>query len=200
MLRAKFLLCLLAACTAHAFAQDDSGNTLQDELRAFTKEMAGQCKAVKDQLADFKVLTDPLTRFTLRDAVQSLCVCLPEKAQAFRSSVSSEDLARPTSADGFLSRLNPAVIDRCAAEQMRAMYGEDCPERFTKEGMDAASYCTCMREVVNAYSEATTAAIAAAASDYLPAAAVAEQTGSPVPPRPPVLEDYFQADQQCKAE
>ena len=46
--------------------------------------------------------------------------------------------------------------------------------------------------------EATAAAIAAAASDYLPRAAEAERKGEPVPPRPAILEDYFQADQRCK--
>jgi hypothetical protein len=55
-----------------------------------------------------------------------------------------------------------------------------------------------MKKVVDGYADATTAQIAAAASDYLPLAAEAEKNGQPVPPRPPVLDSYYQSDQGCK--
>lgn len=174
------------------------GNTLKDELRIFTDDIALQCTAVKQQLEDFKVRADALTEFTLKDAVQSLCVCLPAKTQTLTGTLSPEDLARAVSEEEFLQVFNPSVIDKCAAEQMQTMYGEHCPERFRHAGVDEKNYCACMKEVVSGYSEAKSAAIAAAASDYLPQAAAAEQTGQPVPPRPPILEDYFQADQGCK--
>jgi hypothetical protein len=171
---------------------------MQDELRIFGDEIAVQCTSVKEQLETFKVRSDPLTGYNLKDAVQSLCVCLPEKTQAFRGTLSPEELARPIAEEEFLKVFNPAVIDRCAAEQMRAMYREQCRRRFKKTGVDTSHYCWCMNEVVSGYSDATTAAIAAAASDYLPLAAEAEQKGEPAPPRPPILEVYSQADQECK--
>jgi hypothetical protein len=175
------------------------GNTLGDELRIFSEEMARQCKSVKEQLESFKVRADPLTGYNLKDAVQSLCVCLPEKAQAFRSTLTTEDLARELTAEEFLGLFNPPVIDKCAAEQMQSMYGEDCRKRFRKTDLDVPKYCACMKEVTSGYSEATSAEIAAAASEYLPMAAEAEQKGEPAPTRPPILEAYYQADQGCKA-
>jgi hypothetical protein len=130
--------------------------------------------------------------------VQSLCVCLPEKAQVFSDRLTPGDLARTISEEEFLELFNPAVINVCAAEQMQAMYGEECRKRFRKSGLDTSSYCACMKGVVSGYSGATSAAIAAAASEYLPMAAEAEKTGQPVPPRPQVLEAYYLADQACK--
>lgn len=174
------------------------GNTWQDELRIYMADIATQCSSVKDQLEDFKVKADPLTGYTLKDAVQSLCVCLPEKTQAFAGTLSPEELAREVSEEEVRSRFDPAVIDKCAGEQIHAMYGPECRKRFKRSGLDVKNYCACMEEVVAGYSEATTAAIATAAGDYLPLAAEAEKNGAPVPARPPVLEAYYQADHGCK--
>jgi len=192
-----FLIATLLTLASAAHARE--GNTLQDELRIFSEDIATQCTAVQGQLKDFKVKADPFTAYTLKDAVQSLCVCMPAHTQTLTSTLSPEDLARPVTADEFLVLFNPAVIDKCAAEQMQAMYGEQCHKRFAKTRINVHKYCLCMKEVVSRYSDATTAAIAAAASDYLPDAAEAEKNGKPVPPRPQVLEDYFQADQGCKS-
>jgi hypothetical protein len=174
------------------------GNTLQDELRIFTADIATQCNSVKDQLEDFKVNADPLTAYTLKDAVQSLCVCMPAQTLALTGALSPQDLARPVTQAEVLNLFNPAIIDKCAGDQIRAMYGEQCRKRFRKADLDVPKYCACMKTVVREYSDATTAAIAAAASDYLPLAAEAEKTGQPAPPRPAILEAYYQADQGCK--
>jgi len=186
-----------AVCPA---ADADSGNPLDTELLVFRKEIAAQCSSVKEQLEGFKVKADPLTGYNLKDAVQSLCVCLPAKTQAWTSTLSAADLERSVTEEEFLNFLHTAVIDPCAAEQMKAMYGEGCRRRFKRADIKVSRYCSCMKEVVSGYSEAMTAAIAAAASDYLPLAAEAEKNGEPVPERPAVLEVYHQADQACKGE
>lgn len=190
----RVLIALMICPAAHA----REGNTLGDELRIFKDETAAQCTSVKEQLEDFRVRTNPLMGYNLRDAVQSLCTCLPEKSEALRGTLTPEQLARPVSQEEFLALFNPAVTDKCAAEQMQSMYGEECRKRFRKSGLDEAQYCACMKQVVSGYSEAESAAIAAAASDYLPMAAEAENTGGPAPERPAVLEGYYQADLACK--
>jgi hypothetical protein len=195
-MKATLMLIAFVSCAA---AQEITPNTVADEFRAFTEETAAQCKAVKDQLAQFKVKSDPLTGYTLRDAVQSLCVCMPGKAEAVRGTFTADELAGVASQENFVARFKPAVIDACAAEQLRSMYGEECPKRFKTSGVRAPTYCACMQELVSGYSDATAAEIAAAAADYLPEAAAAEQDGRTAPPRPPVLESYWQADQACKA-
>jgi hypothetical protein len=197
-MRAGLLLLLLGIGLA-SLAQAREGNTYEDELRIYTGDIALQCASVKQQLESFKMRADPLTGYTLKDAVQSLCHCLPEKTEAFKATLSAEDLAKPVSVEEYVARFNPAVIDKCAAEQIRAVYGDECHQRFRKSGIDVKLYCACMRNVVAGYSDDTTAAIAAAASEYLPQAAAAEKNGQPAPARPPVLEQYFQADQGCKA-
>jgi hypothetical protein len=199
-MRGKPRTILIVLClAAHASAQAREGNTWQDELRVYSADIALQCTAVKEQLAAFKMRTNPLVGYTLKDAVQSLCVCQPEKIHALRHALSPEELTRAITAEEFLARFNPAVIDKCAAEQMQAMYGDECPQRFKKAKLSTRNYCACMKEVVSGYSEATAATIAAEASDYLPLAAEAEQKAEPVPPRSPALEAYYQADQGCKA-
>jgi hypothetical protein len=192
-----FLLVLCLA--AHLAARAGDGNTWQDELRVYSADIALQCAAVQEQLAAFKVRANPLVGYTLKDAVQSLCICQPEKIHALKHTLPPEDLARAITAEEFLARFSPAVIDKCAAEQMQAMYGDECAKRFKKAKLDERKYCACMKEVVSGYTEATTAAIAADASEYLPLAAEAEQKAVPVPPRPPALEAYYQADLGCKA-
>lgn len=198
-MRGNLRLLLLGAGLACSAAQAREGNTYQDELRIYTDDIAVQCKSVQQQLDSFKVRSDPLTGYNLKDAVQSLCHCLPEKTQAFRETLTSEELARPVTVEEYTARFNPAVIDKCASEQIHAMYGEECPKRFRKSGMDVKAYCACMKDVVAAFSDDTAAAISAAAADYLPQAAEAEKNGQPAPARPPVLEQYFQADRRCKA-
>lgn len=193
------ILLLTIGLATYPAAHAGAGNTLQDELRIFTEDIAAQCTSVKEQLEDFKVRADPLTGYTLEDAVQSLCVCLPAKTRELTKSLAPEELARTVTAEEFLRVFNSSVIDKCSAEQMKSMYGEQCRRRFRKSSVDVAKYCACMKEVVSGYSEATTAAIAAAAGDYLPMAAEAEKKGEPVPARPPILEAYYQADQGCKA-
>ena len=189
---------LVIALTIFSAAHAREGNTLGDELRIFKDETSAQCTSVKEQLEDFRVLANPLMGYNLKDAVQSLCVCLPEKTEALRGTFTPEQLARPVSQEEFLTIFNPAVADKCSAEQMQAMYGEECRKRFRKSGLDEAQYCACMKQVVSGYSEAESAAIAAAASDYLPLAAEAENRGDPAPQRPAVLEGYYQADLACK--
>jgi hypothetical protein len=196
--RVFLALLLLASGLAGSGAQAREGNTYQDELRIYTDDLAVQCKSVQDQLGSFRMRSDPLTGYNLKDAVQSLCHCLPEKTQAFRNTLTEEELARPVTSDEYLRRFNPAVIDQCAAEQLRTLYGDECHKRFRKAGIDVAAYCSCMKSVVSGYSDDTSAAIAAAASEYLPLAADAEKSGQPAPARPPVLESYFQANQACK--
>lgn len=198
-MRAALFSLLLGAVLTSGLAQAREGNTYEDELRIYSGDLALQCASVKQQLESFKMRADPLTGYTLKDAVQSLCHCLPEKTEAFKATLSAEDLARPVSAEEYVARFNPVVIDKCAAEQIRAVYGDECHKRFRKSGIDVKAYCSCMKDVVAGYSDDTTAAIAAAASDYLPQASTAEQNGQPAPARPPVLEQYFQADQGCKA-
>ena len=73
---------------AHGSAQAREGNTWQDELRVYSADIALQCTAVKEQLAAFKMRTNPLVGYTLKDAVQSLCVCQPEKIHALRHALS----------------------------------------------------------------------------------------------------------------
>jgi hypothetical protein len=124
---------------------------------------------------------------------------MPGRTQALRSTLSAEDLARPVTEAEVLSLFNPAIFDKCAAEQMQAMYGEQCRKRFKQSDLNVRRYCSCMKAVVSGYSDAMTAEIADAAYDYLPLAAAAEKNGEPVPARPPILEAYYQADQGCKA-
>jgi len=181
-----------------AGAQAREGNTLQDEFRIFAADIATQCTSVQDQLKTFIVDSDPLTGYTLKDAVQSLCVCIPAKLEALKATVPVKDIARPVTEDEVLKLFNPAVIDKCAAEQMHAMYADDCPKRFKTADLDVPKYCACMKEVMGNYSDAETAAIAAAAQDYLPVASEAEQNNLPIPPRPPILEAYYKTDQNCK--
>jgi len=192
----RFLLVVcFAVCSA---AQAREGNTMQDEFRIYTADIATQCTSVQDQLKTFIIESDPLTGYTLKDAVQSLCVCIPVKLEALKATMAPKDLQRPVSEEEVLKLFSSGVIDKCAAEQMRAMYGEDCPRRFQQADLDVPHYCSCMKEVVTGYSDAETAAIAAAAQDYLPVAAEAETNGYPIPQRPPILEAYFKADQNCK--
>jgi hypothetical protein len=199
MLRGAFPVFLLAtSLAAGSAAHAGSDNTLKDELRIFAEDIATQCGSVKEQLKNSKGKGGPLNAYTLRDAVQSLCVCLPAHTQELTNTLSPEQLARAVTAEEFLSLFNPAVIDKCAAEQMHAMYGEQCRKRFRRADLDVPRYCSCMQQVVSGFPEAMTAAIAAAASDYLPMAAEAEKNGQPVPARPRILESYYQADQGCK--
>ncbi len=185
-------LCLFWAAQVHA------ETTLSDELRAFAITIGAQCKSVSQQYAGVDHDQDPLTAYTLRDAVQSLCVCIPARTRVLARTRTHEDLASPITEEDFLALLKTDVFDGCAAVQLKAMYGEDCTARFKAPGLDARKYCSCMRAIVSTYSEGVAASIAFAAADYLPRAAAAESNGESPPERPAVLESYFLVDKACK--
>ncbi|HEV7607095.1 MAG TPA: hypothetical protein VGO61_07150 [Steroidobacteraceae bacterium] len=185
---------LFACSTAHA----QSENSLKSELRVFANFTAGQCASVKAQAAALKPHTDPLIVYNLKDAVESLCICVPAQTTALTLTLTPAQLARPVTEAELLSVLKPYAVDRCASQQLRAIYRENCRERFKNSSVDALKYCACMNQAVSEYTDAETAEIATAASDYLPRAAEAEKNGEPVPERPPILEAYFQSDRACK--
>src|SRR3982750_915140 len=105
-------LLLLGLGLACGVVQAREGNTYEDELRIYTDDLALQCKSVKEQLESFKMRADPLTGYNLKDAVQSLCHCLPEKTAAFKGTLSAEELAQPVTAEEYVARFDPVVIDK----------------------------------------------------------------------------------------
>ena len=196
-MREKVLIILVVAALGHPTPADEA-SPLRIELLAFTNSIAAQCESVKEQLKSFNVKADPLAGYTLQDAEQSLCRCMPAETQALKLTLSEEQLEQPVTEQQFLDLMKRGVFERCSAEQLRAMYGDQCTRRFKLRGIDVQSYCTCMRGIVNAYTDAAAAGIAAASSEYLPEAAAAEKRGQTAPPRPPILQEWFQADQGCK--
>ena len=201
MFRNRFAtLFAIAALTAVTATYAREGNTLQDEFRIYSAETLQQCESVKSQLKSFIMDSDPLTGYTLKDSVQSLCVCIPAKLEALKAKTPAADMAKEVTEKQVHELFDPAVVAKCAGEQMRGMYAEDCPKRFKLEGLDAPKYCACMKDVMSKYSEADTVALASAAADYLPKAAEAEKNELPLPQKAPILEGYFDADQKCKGD
>src|SRR6478752_5351759 len=84
----------LALCWASA-AQADS--PLKDELRVFAGSVATQCRYVTEQDELATAGNNPLIAYTLKDAVQSLCVCIPGRNEVLMKSLSAAELARPVS-------------------------------------------------------------------------------------------------------
>ncbi|HEU4592116.1 MAG TPA: hypothetical protein VFS13_14510, partial [Steroidobacteraceae bacterium] len=76
--RLQFVLLWLGAIVG-VVAQAREGNTYEDELRIYAADLELQCKSVKQQLESFRLRSDPLTGYNLKDAVESLCHCLPQK-------------------------------------------------------------------------------------------------------------------------
>jgi hypothetical protein len=185
-------LCLFWAATAHA------ESTLKDELRVFAGSVAAQCRYVTGQDELAAAGNNPLIAYTLKDAVQSLCVCIPGRHEVLMKSLPAAELARPISEPELMNLLKTRIFDFCAARQFRNMYGQQCTERFKAPGLDVRKYCSCMSYTVSTYPDTVAAEIAFAAEQYIPLAAAAEKEGAPVPERPPVLEQYYLTDKACK--
>ena len=191
-IRLGYVAVLFWSTLAHA------DSPLKEELWAFAGSVAQQCEYVTEQDKLSKPGSDPLLAYTLKDAVQSLCVCIPGRHEVLMKSLPAAELARPISEPEFMNLLKTRVFDFCAARQFRNMYGQQCTERFKAPGLDVRKYCSCMSYTVSTYPDTVAAEIAFAAEKYIPLAAAAEKEGAPVPERPPVLEDYYLADKACK--
>ena len=197
--RATIFLALIAAFPL-AQAQEPEVASVRNVYDYFVAGTTEQCNSVKEMEAALKPDADPLQAYTLKDSVQSLCVCMPAQLAVFRSTLTERDLSRHVTEAQFLVSIKPYVFDKCSADQMRAMYGSQCKKRFKLAGLDVDGYCGCMKKTMDGYTESQIAAIASEAADYVPKAAEAEIRGDPVPVRPQALEAYAQADQTCKGE
>jgi hypothetical protein len=193
-----FVILAFALTSPALLAQEPDVGSVRNVYDYYVQGITEQCNSVKEMVAELKPDADPLQAYTLKDSVQNLCVCTPAQLEVFRATLTERDLSRHVTEEQFLASIKPYVFEKCAAEQLRAMYGSQCKKRFKVPGLDVASYCACMNRTMNAYTESQAAEVAFAAADYIPRAALAEQLGEPIPERPPVLQGYSDADQNCK--
>lgn len=187
-----------AAAPALAQAQEPDVGSVRNVYDYYVTGIAEQCTSVKEMVAALKPGADPLQAYTLKDSVQSLCVCMPAQLKVFRTTLTERDLSRHVTEAQFLASIKPWVFDKCAAEQLRAMYGSPCKKRFKVPGLDVGRYCACMKQTMDGYSESQATAVAFAAQEYIPLAAEAEKNGETIPEKPPILQSYFEADRACK--
>lgn len=199
----RLVTLLLAISFVHT-AQAQYSTTLRGMLNAFERLAESNCPVIDARVAEARKDPKAPPVGTLRVSRDTVCVCMPEKTRALLEQLSDGQLSKQVSEEEFLAVAKPGIVDKCAAEALRAMYSPQvCTDVYKATGskvrVNVDSYCLCMLEAVSKYSEAESAAIGLAAADYIPRAARAKNAGEPEPPRPPEMTRMAIDESACKA-
>lgn len=130
------------------------------------------------------------------DARHTVCECIPNRAANLKSSLSTTELELPFS-DSMRQRYMTQVVDPCSAAQARAMYGQDCADRFSKYKGNSANYCACMSNYMHSLSDREATQLGIESASYLPAMQLAKKQGLPLPEPPPVYKRFASAESSC---
>ena len=147
---------------------------------------------------DFRTQGKPVEARQASIAEWTVCDCMPNQVGELRASLSAQDLKQQMTEAEFQKRYLPRIMSKCAAEALRATYGEGCSEQFAAALDNSAAYCECMEQSISQLSEAEALQLGFESSDYNPRAAEAAKRGDPPPARPPLLATMFSWDATCR--
>ena len=203
----RIVTSIVCLCLA-SLAQAQYASSMRGLLRGLIRISENQCPMLEARLKANPA--DPLFAKTKipDDTYHYMCRCMPERTQALIDRLPEEELSKQVEGqEELLAVFKPAVIDTCAAELMRTIYGEHCEANFSalvgayrqraNEKLDVPGYCSCIRVVVDNMPDSEAADLGLAAADYIPAAAAANKNGTPPPDPPPVWKRFTAANERC---
>jgi len=183
------LVSTVAAQSAHTVDRFLSDTTSISELKcqnrgALEKEFKAQGKTAEAR--------------SVRLAEVMICECMPAQVKALRATLSQQALQQRMTETEFETQYTPQIVNKCAAEQLRATYGEGCSEQFAALRKNSAAYCGCMQQSLSGLSDSDIAQIGSESSEYVPRAAEAKRRGDPLPEQPRNLKRFSALEVACR--
>ena len=191
-----FCALLIALLPAIAGAQSSTVDQILDGLADISRSKCQNRGALEEE---FKAQGKIGEARGIRLAEKNFCECVPAQIDSLRASLPQQAREQRMTEPEFQAQYMPRIVNRCAAEQMRANYADGCGEQFAASQRDAPAYCGCMHRAVSQLSDAEIAQIGLESSEYMPRAAEAKKRGEPAPEQPAGLKRFAALHASCTA-
>ena len=192
----SFCVLLVALLPASAAAQSTTVDQILDGLTDISRSKCQNRGALEQE---FKAQGKIGEARGIRLAEKNFCECVPAQIDSLRASLPQQAREQRMTEPEFQAQYLPRIVNKCAAEQMRATYGEGCSEQFASAQRNSAAYCECMHKAVAQLADADIAQIGLESSDYMPRAAEARRRGEPAPEQPAGLKRFASLHASCTA-
>lgn len=192
----NFRVLLVALLPATAAAQSSTLDQILDGLSDISRSKCQNRGALEQE---FKAQGKIGEARGIRLAEKNFCECVPAQIDALRASLPQQAREQRMTEPEFQAQYMPRIVNKCAAEQMRATYADGCSEQFAAAQRNAPAYCDCMHRAVSQLSEADIAQIGLESSEYLPRAAEAKRRGEPPSEQPAGLKRFASLHASCTA-
>lgn len=173
--------------------------TVDRFLKSLAKLSTSRCEDRGTLAEDFAADGKEAEARSVRLAETALCECMPRQVQTLRATLTAKELEERITESEFQARYAPTIINKCAAEQLRAAFGEGCSELMAESRKDSEAYCECMLDAVSELSDEEAAQIGRESSNYLPLAASAKAQGTSMPDQPPGIRRMSDIQAACAA-
>ncbi len=191
-----FVLCL--GLVPELAAQSPQTGTVSQFLESVSAIAESKCRNRGELERQFTNQGKNAEARSARIGEAMICDCMPARVKALRSSLPQRTLDQPMADSQFQEQYGPEIVNKCAADQLRANYGEGCGEAFASRLKNSGAYCQCMQKSLSKLSDNEAAKIGAESSAYFPQAASAKQKGKPLPEQPPSLKRFTEIDKGCR--
>jgi hypothetical protein len=196
--RSLLLMTIFLGLVPAAGAQSLGIGTVSQFLSSFAATPDPRCETRAELESGLKAQGKKGEARSAHLAAATVCDCMPAQARSLQSTLPKTALDESMTDADFQRRYMPQIADHCAAEQMRATYGDGCSEQFASVRSNSKTYCACMHTALTELPDTTIAELGKASSDYMPRAAAARQRGEQPPPPPPSIVKFASIDGECR--
>jgi hypothetical protein len=191
----KLFLIALLAFTHATYSEAQELLSTENVLVALKFKADSSCSVAK------LMLDKPSNKSDLyagQQMAKMACECMPQQIQKVRALVSSGKIAANINEAEFDQTIKPIVLEKCAADQTREVFGTGCEQRFEKEVSANPKYCKCMFDQFSLLSDKDIATMAASAYTDYRARVDARAKGLPDPPKSEASQKRADIEQSCK--
>jgi hypothetical protein len=132
-----------------------------------------------------------------KSAEKTICECVPNQYKKLKSTLSKVELQTEISDTDFKAKYLPAVINPCAAAQLKATYADGCAERVAQFRPNSVNYCSCILRNLSTLSDAEIAKLGRDSADYTPMLEDAKNRGLTPPEQPETVKRFAAMDASC---
>jgi hypothetical protein len=137
----------------------------------------------------------------LFEANEEICGCMkqtfPKILQGLSPDVRSRVLSDPSEA----MKVAVPELQKCSSLALRSLFGGKlCPaytRTMTRENLALDKYCSCMKTDIDSYSDAKATETGNVLLNYLDVLGKATRDGTPLPPRPPLIDPLNETSLRC---
>lgn len=182
--------------TSWSGAQQPSA-TVDQFIDGMLSISVSRCSRRGDLSRDYDRQGKPAEADAARNGEIMICDCFPSRLRKLRTELSRQERSTRMTEAEFSGRYMSRIFAPCTGQGLRRTYSEGCTDRFRQSKQNAASYCACMKQEVERFTDLEAMELGRESADYMPLAADAKKQGRPIPDQPPLLRRMTDIDAMC---